>query len=269
MLTPPFKQHLSREFGAEERYHIYQRLIPIHQPAATDPHGLPEKSAKTQNASEKKGIWREKNMFSRQDVQQVFERHLHAWNDESQVKWQGMHGTLPPKQRTHFIGGCPTRCLMRIATVQRSSCKSRTPKKKFPTSISATCSEDTKTRDVNRHDIYWYTTYILCIYVYIKLPYKTSSHCLEDMCWSFISGVKQLLAAIKAAKALHAEESDGAGREAAVGSPRDPGPGAWGRPKAETNSKTNGLTAKGSHGWCWWASSSYVINWRSNTTTND
>lgn len=181
MLTPPFKQHLSREFGAEERYHIYQRLIPIHQPAATDPHGLPEKSAKTQNASEKKGIWREKNMFSRQDVQQVFERHLHAWNDESQVKWQGMHGTLPPKKRTHFIGGCPTRCLMRIATVQRSSCKSRTPKKKFPTSISATCSEDTKTRDVNRHDIYWYTTYILCIYVYIKLPYKTSSHCLEDM----------------------------------------------------------------------------------------
>ena len=181
MLTPPFKQHLSREFGAEERYHIYQRLIPIHQPAATDPHGLPEKSAKTQNASEKKGIWREKNMFSRQDVQQVFERHLHAWNDESQVKWQGMHGTLPPKKRTHFIGGCPTRCLMRIATVQRSSCKSRTPKKKFPTSISATCSEDTKTRDVNRHDIYWYTTYILCIYVYIKLPYKTSSHFLEDM----------------------------------------------------------------------------------------
>ena len=51
------------------------------------------------------------------------------------------------------------------------------------------------------------------------------------MCWSFISGVKQLLAAIKAAKALHAEESDAAGREAAVGSPRDPGPGAWGRPK--------------------------------------
>ena len=52
------------------------------------------------------------------------------------------------------------------------------------------------------------------------------------MCWSFISGVKQLLAkAIKAAQALHAEESDGAGREAAVGSPRDPGPGAWGRPK--------------------------------------
>lgn len=63
MLTPPFKQHLSREFGAEERYHIYQRLIPIHQPSATDPHGLPEKSAKTQNASERKGIWREKTCF--------------------------------------------------------------------------------------------------------------------------------------------------------------------------------------------------------------
>ena len=30
--------------------------------------------------------------------QQVFGRHLHAWNDESQVKWQGMHGTLPPKK---------------------------------------------------------------------------------------------------------------------------------------------------------------------------
>ena len=167
MLTPPFKQHLSREFGAEERYHIYQRLIPIHQPSATDPHGLPEKSAKTQNASEKKGMWREKTCF-RQDFQ-----HHKFWNNicmsermnpESQVKWQGMHGTLPPK-KMHFIGGGPTRCLMRIATVQRSSCKSRTPKKKFPTSMSATCSEDTKTRDVKRHDIYIYILYILYIYI--------------------------------------------------------------------------------------------------------
>ena len=74
------------------------------------------------------------------------------------------------KKKTHFIGGCPTRCLMRIATVQRSSCKSRTPKKKFPTSISATCSEDTKTRDVNRHDI--------CIYIYIYCIYQIA---LQDI----------------------------------------------------------------------------------------
>ena len=41
------------------------------------------------------------------------------------------------------------------------------------------------------------------------------------------NGYQQLLAkAIKAAKALHAEESDGADREAAVRSPWDLGPGA-------------------------------------------
>ena len=162
MLTPPFKQHLSREFGAEERYHIYQRLIPIHQPSATDPHGLPEKSAKTKNASEKKGIWRENKMFP----PGCFNKFLDdiCMPETMNLKSNDRGCTAPCHQKkTHFIGGCPTRCLMRIATVQRSSCKSRTPKKKFPTSISATCSEDTKTRDVNRHDIYIIT-------VYIKLP---------------------------------------------------------------------------------------------------
>lgn len=30
--------------------------------------------------------------------QQVFGWHLRAWNYESQVKWQGMHGTVPQKK---------------------------------------------------------------------------------------------------------------------------------------------------------------------------
>ena len=167
MLTPPLKQHLSREFGAEERYQIYQRLIAIRQPSAKDPRKLPWKErwkrcfwqGWTQNAPKNYGIWGKKIDFAR-----IFNSTSFGMTFACLKAWISNHITVdaqhadPATQKSAFHRWSPKQVPNEDCDRTKEQLQDQNAQEKVP--HLHVSSEDKKTRDVNEHDLIFISNFL-------------------------------------------------------------------------------------------------------------